>query len=487
MRVLIINPPDENTVIENPDEKGDEFLEADAFGDFPPLGALYVLSHLEAKTTGHQLFFKDCVGERVRYPALRTWLEEIRPDIVGITSFTVCLVDTLKTARLIREIFPKVHLCLGGHHPIAFPHEAVQLTEFDSVVVGEGEIAFTELVERLAAGRDFTDIQGVYTRESMRRFENNPLRDRRFLRTVTVPPAYVEDIDSLPMVNRKYIRHIPYKNIIGATDNLATILQSRGCPYKCTFCDVPFKKYRRRSTRLVVDEVEACLAMGYREFRFYDDLFNMRAQDVIEFCDELEKRRLKIVWDFRGRVNTLTRECLVRAKAAGLRMASFGVETATDEGMKLLKKGTNTAKVRDAFAWCRELKILTVADFIIGLPHEKTVEDVRNNIRFLISLDPDFAQISILKLYPNTELYDQAVAQGVIAPDRWKQFSLNPHKDFRIDHWEQYLDLPTQVALQRWAYRKFYFRPQYIWRSLLSVRSIYEFKSKAKGVLQLLQ
>jgi anaerobic magnesium-protoporphyrin IX monomethyl ester cyclase len=62
MRILIINPPAWNTVVEHPDETGEEFLEADAFGEFPPLGALYVLSHLEAHTTGHEFFFKDCVA-----------------------------------------------------------------------------------------------------------------------------------------------------------------------------------------------------------------------------------------------------------------------------------------------------------------------------------------------------------------------------------------------------------------------------------------
>jgi anaerobic magnesium-protoporphyrin IX monomethyl ester cyclase len=68
MRILLINPPAENAVIENPDEQGEEFLEADAFGAFPPLGPLYVLTYLEEHTTGHEFFFKDCVAEGLRYP-----------------------------------------------------------------------------------------------------------------------------------------------------------------------------------------------------------------------------------------------------------------------------------------------------------------------------------------------------------------------------------------------------------------------------------
>ncbi len=486
MRVLFINPPALNTVIENPDEKGREFLEADAFGDFPPLGLLYVLSHLEAKTD-HQCYFFDCVAERMSYNQLRHKIQEISPDVVAITSFTVGLVDVVMTADIARSVVPHAHICLGGHHPIAYPREAAELKGFDSIVVGEGEIAFTDLVECLAKGEDFTAIQGVYTRESIKAALDNPIRDKRFLARITVPSGYVEDIDALPMVNRKYLRHLRYQNILGVTDDLATILSSRGCPYLCTFCDVPIKSYRERSAKSVVDEIEACLEMGYKEFRFYDDLFNITADKVIKLCDELDARGLKIDWDFRGRVNTITREMLVRAKNSGLRMIAFGVETGSDEGLKALKKGTNTAKVNRAFELCRELGIITVADYIIGHPFERTIFDVDKSLKFLVDLDPDYAQISILKLYPNTQIYAEAVAKGVIEPGRWEAFSKNPTADFVVDHWDEHLDLATLTRLQKRAYRKFYFRPKYVMRSVFQTRSWVEFKSKVYGALKLVQ
>jgi anaerobic magnesium-protoporphyrin IX monomethyl ester cyclase len=485
MRVLLINPPALHTVIENPDDQGREFLEADAFGDFPPLGALYVLSHLETHTD-HSCHFIDCVAERMSYETLRQRIAEIRPDVVGITSFTVGLVDVCMTADLVRELYPDAHICLGGHHPIAYPREASQLPGFDSIVVGEGEQVFTELVNRLEKGEDFTDLRGVYTAESIKPFLDNPTRDKRFLARVTIPSAYVEDLDALPMVNRKYIRHLKYQNILGVTDDLATILSSRGCPYLCTFCDVPIKSYRERSAKSVVDEIEACIAMGYREFRFYDDLFNITTKKVLAFCDELDARGLKIDWDFRGRVNTITEEMIVRGKKTGLRMISFGVETGSDEGLKKLKKGTNTAKVKEAFRLCRKHGVISVADYIIGHPFEKSIFDVNRSIDFLIDLDPDYAQISVLKLYPNTAIYDEAVAKGVVPAGRWQEFAMAPTQNFVVDHWDEHLDLSTLVKLQKRAYRRFYFRPRYIFRSTLQTRSWIEFKSKVGGALKLI-
>lgn len=487
MRVLILNPPDRFKVIEHPDQQGDGYLESDDFGRFPPLGALYVLSHLEKYAPQHQIFFKDCVAEGISHEQLGQVIGEIDPEVVGITSFTISLMDVCLAARTVRQAAPGAHLCLGGHHPIAFPFESVQLEEFDSVVVGEGEQAFTSLVQALEAGGDITAIEGVYTRDSMEAHRHQTFRDRRFLSRVMVPPAYISDLDALPMVNREHIKHIEYHSILGVTNKLATIISSRGCPYRCTYCDVPYKQYRRRAISLVVDEIEQCLAMGYQECHFYDDLFNITPKRVLDFCDELDRRGLVFPWDFRGRVNTATRESLQRAKQCGCRLISFGVETGTDAGLAMIKKKTTTARAQEVFRWCRELGIKTVADYMIGFPFERTKDDVKRSIEFLINLDPDYGQIGILTLYPNTAIFDQAVDQGLVDPGRWQKFAKKPEKGFMVDHWEEFLSLDELVELQKWGYRRFYFRPRYMLRQLFSNSSWYEFKTKAGGALKLLR
>lgn len=490
LKILFVNPPAEFTIPEAPQEDGTTFVGAEDFGAFPPLGLLYVLSYLEQQTPGHQLVLKDCVAEKLGHREIREVIREIQPDVLALTSFTISMPDVCMVAQAAREVAPHCHICLGGHHPIAFPEEAAEVPGFDSIVVGEGEFAFAELIGCLERRESFTHITGVYTRESMRAWVagNQAVVDRRFLKTVTVPAAYVDDIEHLPIPNRNHIKHIGYGSIVGVSSRLATIISTRGCPYLCTFCDVPYKKYRTRSVAAVVDEVESCMAMGYDEFHFYDDLFNITAAKVLEFCDEVEKRHLKFTWDFRGRVNPLTKECIVRAKRAGCRMMSFGVETGTDEGLKYLKKGTNTAKIREVFGWCREAGIITIADFIIGFPFERTEDDVRRNLDFLINdLDPDYAQLAILMLLPNTPLFDEALEKGLIKPGYWEEFAANPSTTFRMSHWEEHLSLATLTRLQAEAYRKFYFRPKYILRSILRTRSLYEFKTKAMAVLKLIK
>lgn len=484
MRILILNPPAENTLLEFPDERGQSYIETKDFGCFPPLGALYVLSYLEKYAPGHELYFKDCVAENISHQSLIGVISEIQPDIVGITSYTISLIDVCCAARTVRRIVPHAHICLGGHHPIAFPFQAAEIKEFDSIVVGEGEVAFTDLVKALENGKDITQIPGVYTSESIRKWNRKHYQDKRFLCNVIVPPAYIENINILPIPNRSYIKEIDYHSVVGVTNRLATIIASRGCPCKCTFCDVPYKVYRERSIKNVVDEVEGCLKMGYQEIHFYDDLFNIRPQRIIDFCNEVERRNLKFPWDFRGRVNTVTRESLEKAKKSGCRLITFGVETGSDEGLKMLAKGTTVQKIREVFQWCKELKIKTIADFMIGLPFEKTKEDVLGNIKFLIELDPYYAQIAILCLYPNTELYNQAIKKGLIKKDKWEEFSLNPTRDFTVDHWDEFLSDKELMGLQKKAYKEFYLRPSYILKNIFSTKSFYEFTAKVKGLIK---
>lgn len=488
MRILLLNPPSEYTVAEyagRSDSTGRGAVEVEDFGLFPPLGLLYILSSLKQKAPEHEVLFLDCIAEHIGHVALSTKIAEFKPDVIGITSFTMALYDVCLAARTIRSVCSNVHICLGGHHPIAFPFEAAELPEFDSIVVGEGEEAFPALVKALQDGRDITGITGVYTKESIQVHRQSFASDPRFLNSVTVPPAYIENIDTLPPPDRTVIKHLKYQSIVGASNNLATIITSRGCPCQCTYCDVPFKLYRQRSVSSVADEIKECLEAGYTEIHFYDDLFNITPERVVSFCDEIRRRGYRFTWDFRGRVNSVTRESLVRAKQEGCRMISFGVETGSDEGLRQLKKNTTSEQIRRVFKWCRELGILTIADFMIGMPFEKTVDDVRKNVDFLLELDPDYAQFSILSLFPNTELFADAARLGLIEPSRWNEFARNPKPDFYVDHWEELLSIDELLKLQKESYRRFYLRPRYVLRSIISTCSWYEFISKMQGALKL--
>ncbi|MFN7954345.1 MAG: radical SAM protein [bacterium] len=487
MRVLALNPPDELKVVLHPAEDGSKFLEPDDYGHYPPLGLLYLLGQLEATTRGHETFFADCVAERIGHADLvRRVLEPTRPDLVAVTSFTISLLDVIETCRAIKAWNPRCFVVLGGHHPIAYPREAARLECVDAIVVGEGELAFTALVEARARGESIESIEGVYTRESIDRHEPPATRDKRFLAHVSVKPAYVEDLDALAFPARRHIRHIDYHSVLGVTRKMVTMITSRGCPYLCTFCDVPIKSYRERHPDRVAEEARESQRMGYEEIHFYDDLFNIDERRVHEICDALDRAQVHMTWSFRGRVMQASREMLARAQRSGLRQVSVGVETSTDDGLAALKKATSIEQVESFFAWCRELGIATIADYMIGLPFERTATDLERSFAFVKKLDPDYVQFSICTLYPHTEMYEQAVRQGIVKPGRWDEFAQRPARGFVPDHWTESFTVKELARWQRRMYKRYYFRPRYVWRSLFRTRSLYELAQKAFGALRIL-
>ncbi len=487
MRVLALNPPDELKVVLHPAEDGSKFLEPDDYGHYPPLGLLYLLGQLEATTTGHETFFTDCVAERIRHGELVSRvLAPTQPDLVAVTSFTISLLDVVETCRAIKEWNPRCFVVLGGHHPIAYPREAAALANVDAIVVGEGEHAFAALVEARARGESIERIDGVYTRESIERHEPPAARDKRFLAHVSVKPAYVEDLDALALPARRHIRHLDYHSVLGSTRKMVTMITSRGCPYLCTFCDVPIKSYRTRNPDLVAREALDARRMGYEEIHFYDDLFNVNERRVYDICDALDRHDVRMTWSFRGRVMQASREMLARAKGSGLRQVSVGVETDSDAGLAELKKATSIAQVESFFAWCRELGIATIADYMIGLPFERTPADLERAYSFVKKLDPDYVQFSICTLYPHTEMYEEAMRRGVVERGRWDEFARKPVRGFVPDHWTESFTVKELAWWQRRMYKRYYFRPRYVWRSVFRTRSLYELAQKIFGAFRIL-
>jgi len=486
MNILLINPPEENLIKNFAYEDGTQCLDSPDFGKFPPLGILYIAAYLEKYASEHKIFVMDCVSEKISYPVIEEKIKEIKPDLVGISSFSVALVDIVKTADIIKKINPKTHICMGGHHTMVFPKEAVELQNIDSIILGDGEKAFCQLAKALAVGKSIEEITGVYTKNSIIKHLNVSNNKNLLLYDLDLVPAYTDNLDELPFPARKFISHLEFFSTVGVSKKFTTIISSRGCPYHCTFCDVPHKKYRSRSIKNIVDEIEECIQQGYEEFHFYDDMFNITPARIIDFSNEVLSRKLKFTWDFRGRVNTITKESLLIAKKAGLSMVSFGVETGTDEGLKYIKKETTVALIKNAFKICNDLKIKTVADYMLGFQFEKTKEDIKKSIDFCISIKPTYAVFGVLTLFPKTPVYYEAIEKKLINPERWADFCKNPTKDFYLDYWEEFFTRKELLDMQQEAFERFFLRPDYIFKSILDLRSIDELKIKIRGFFRLL-
>lgn len=463
MRILLINPPRENELLGNNPAIIDEER-----GYNPPLGLLYLAGYVE-RFSDHRVEVLDAQVEELSYEALQQEVVYRRPDVVGLTAMTFTLIDVIKTAKLVKSVNPLTPVVLGGPHVHLYPQETLDIAEVDYLVLGEGEVTFAQLLARIGDPEGLAKVKGIAFRSNGRTV-NTGIR------------ALADDLDSLPFPARHLTPYEKYSSVIAKRAPITTMFTSRGCPYKCIFCDRPHlgKQFRARSAKNVVDEMEECVNMGIREFLVYDDTFTIQRQRVLDVCDEIIRRKLDIGWDIRARVNTVDENMLRKLRHANCERIHYGVEAGTDRVLKILQKGITVEQARRAFRLTTKAGISTLAYFMVGSPTE-TREEVMETIRFAKSLGPDFVHITIVTPFPGTKLYSMGLDQGQFTHDFWREFAAHPTPDFQPQHWEENLSRQELQELVTYAYKSFYERPGYIVQRLLQVRSPGELMRKARA------
>jgi radical SAM superfamily enzyme YgiQ (UPF0313 family) len=133
----------------------------------------------------------------------------------------------------------------------------------------------------------------------------------------------------------------------------------------------------------------------------------------------------------------------------------------------------------------RRAGIKSLAYFMIGAPTE-TSKDIQESMRFAAKLNPDLISITILTPFPETDIYFQALSEGVINYDYFREFAKSPTRDFRAKYWEKELSREELFEELKKAYRAFYGRPGFIVREALQVRSMDELKKKVRMGLKVL-
>jgi len=468
MKILLINPPTENII------ESDMPKELESGMDFlPPLGLMYIASYV-IENTEYQLKFIDCPLEKINYNSLADIIKNVKPDIVGITAMTFTLIDVIKTADIIKKILPQAKIVLGGPHVNIYPEETLANESVDFIVLGEGEQAFVDLLRNINDHSKLKNVAGLVFR-SPEGIINTGKRD------------FIMNLDKLPFPARKITPYKKYYSIIARNNPTTTMFTSRGCPYRCLFCDRPHlgKLFRARSAENVVRELEEIEKLGIKEVFIYDDTFTIDRKRVVGICNLILEKRLKLKWDIRARVNTVDEELLNLMKKAGCSRIHFGVEAGTEKILKVLLKGITLKQVKNAFMLTKKAGIETAAYFMIGSPTE-TLPDIEESIKLAKKLFPDYVHFTVLTPFPATDLYLQGLQSGFIKSDYWKEFSKNPKTSFKAPAWEEIFTRDELFKILIKAYQKYYLNPKYILKRLLELRSWDSIKNNFKAGIKLL-
>ena len=467
-RILLINTPQENVVSAGIE---DDFI--DIIGHYPPLGLMYIATVL--KSNNYVVKILDCVPMNIGYDELSQHVFDFNPFVVGISTYTMSMVDVLKTAEIVKRINSETKVVLGGHHVQLYPKQSIRYSNIDFILKGEAEYTFLQLV-RAIENKDkiekLLEIDGIGFVDQRKEFLNHRI-------------AMISNVDELPIPDRSLLPMELYQSIVGRNKMVATVMSSRGCPYKCTFCYTPSKIYRSRSTENILKEISYLNDLGYKEVFFFDDLFALKPDKVIDFASELRKQKYKIEWSFRGRINTVTKEMIDEVSKSQIHRIQFGIESGVDKTLKRIRKGITTERIEQVIKWCKDAKITTIGNFMIGLPDE-TEKDINQTLKFSRKIGLNYAQYSILVPYPFTAIYNEGLQTNFFTKDYWLQFAENPVKNkdsFKIEYWTKEVSEEFLFKTIKKSFKLFYFRPITVINKLREIKTWQEFLFAIRGAL----
>jgi anaerobic magnesium-protoporphyrin IX monomethyl ester cyclase len=358
----------------------------------PPLGLLYMATLLRLHS--HQA----CIVDLSSIPRSE-WINTIpSADIYGFSTFTTTYSQTLQVLEVVRKLNSMAWTVAGGPHASALPQDVAR--EFDFVVVGEGEQAILRLVQALEAGETPPRIMS-----------GQPVAD---LNSLPFPDYSLVDIDS-------------YRRLVAGRPSLS-ILSSRGCPYRCVFCNSIVmgrgQRIRFRSAVNVVQEIRSIKALwGVLSFRFQDDIFTLNLPRLREMTALL--RDEEIAYRCFGRVDRCSEEVTNLLYEGGCRHISFGVESGSPIILERMQKGQTTYQIRQGIAAAKLAGLIVRAYLIVGFPGE-TWETVQESVDLMLECAPDEFSVYPLIPYPGTPLYEQPEMFGITAinPDFSQYFQV---------------------------------------------------------------
>lgn len=483
MRVVLINPPDELAQVLG---AGHEFIQK-----YEPLGILYIAAVL--LEANHDVTVIDAHAENLDGKQIITRLEGYLPQteestnqwkhipqmVVGFSTLTCNGAQVYHLGQEIKSRMPQVKVILGNVHASVFAKQYLENGCCDAVVHGDGEYTTLELIEKFELGQSISDVPGI----SIINDEGKVTRNK--------PDGYIRDISTLPMPARHLVNQDLYQlssisnqpYVPGKSEISKTLITSRGCPQRCTFCAVHRGLKPRYNTAIrVVDELEHLeKEYGATYVYFQDPLFVGDRQRILDICDEYTRRGLTIRWGAEAHVNYIDKELIQGMEKAGCFDLSLGLESGSQQILNSIRKGFRIDQAIETIDIIKKSsKIKLSGLFILGLPGE-THEDIMTTINYARSLPLDIAQFSIFTPYPGSPLFEQLAAQGEIDTGIRPGGKLDPSVWARYAQYILFEDIdPIWVpegmtfdqirAYQKLAMRKFYLRPKQIIRHVKRLR-----------------
>ena len=414
--------------------------------------------HLAAwiREHGHHAQIFDHVFDDVTHDSVDAFIRDHNVRLAGIGCMTCEFPQAVAEAKRLKQAHPGIKIVFGGAHPSGDPEECLASGAVDYVIVGEGEIALTALLDAIEKNEEPQGITGLWSMQEghVTGLGASPIPD-----VATLPrPAYdLLDLEKYFLLDSPW--HFPKSN------RVVQMVTSRGCPYHCSYCHtIHGKKYRGQPPERVLDEMEYLARKhGVEEFMIVDDIFNFDLERAKVICRGIVERGLHVHLQFPNGVrgDRFDEELVTAMAAAGTHFMAIAIETTSDKFQNLIRKHLKVERAMETVRWGRQHGIEVSGFFMIGFPGESR-EEVQKTIDFALTAPLDSIFISIVTPFKGTVMRTD-IQQGRFGEMNQEALS-GLDQLFPVVHNDS-VSAAELRQIQKNAYWRFYLKP----RSLVSL------------------
>jgi len=427
-------------------------------GEGAPLSFLYLSTAL--KKVGHNVKILDLsLKGKNDFEFLKDTVDSFNPQVIGFTCNTHERLAVIDLVNFVKKNNPDKLIVVGGPHVALLGKEMmISCPNIDIGVCADGEKAIVKITNDYNNYDKLKNIEGIYFRENNQIIKNETKEIIKDLDLYGHP-----DLDIIDL--REYSLNLPIKEKPPAI----SICTSRGCPFRCSFCAatrVNYGQIRYHSASWIFDEVKKILSKYGDKYVifFYDDHFLLNKDRVFQFCDLVEKNKLKFKWGCYSRVDIIDDEILARIKKVGCIMLTFGIESGSDKILNLMNKRTNHKMIIRAIRKVKDWGIYARGSFIWGYPGENWF-DIIKTFWMIFKCDFDIGEVVFgryVVIYPGTELVKYL-------PKRFDW-----HKKEDIKSKKQMVFVPVYVPMFDWLRRKYTFSLFFIYKIIKKLKGFWK-------------
>lgn len=411
------------------------------YSAYPLLGVGFVAGALEQHQLSVQIY--DPLNDTLSPEEMAARIISLKPRIIGLSVIYSALRYFYELIQVLKRDYPQGLIVAGGPQITSNP-DIVKVMDIPYGFRGDAELVFAGFCKAVISGSE-PDINttGLVVNTSGVWQINEP--------------AFVSNLDTLPMPALHLYDAGIYSNIVFSNEKAFSFITSRGCPFDCMFCDKLFRtRYRYHSTEYVMQVLQTLKSRGVNTIDFVDESFTVNRERVLDLCHQMCEARLNMTWGCWTRADLLDETLIADMKAAGLRRILLGVETGNEALRFSIRKKITNHMYLEAIAACRRQGVITECTFIFGHPGE-TYAQMRETIDFAQQLDPDYAFFYKLNVVPSSEIFERYKTEQHKDGNLFEDYMLR--KEPYPFYYPEGMDDAAIEKVVNEAYNRFYNRP----------------------------